>query len=103
MIDYFKSYEFISMLALFTYWIPASVCLSVYFFRSIKLYKSDLKKCNDEHYRPDLTIGLLVWMLICSVIPAVNLLALVFDCAGSVFKWLGQVLDIPLVRKQRSN
>lgn len=102
MFEYIKSYEFMSMLALFTYWMPAAICLAVYFFRFISLYKKDLKNCENEYYNPSLTIGLIVWLLICAITPAVNLLALVFDCASSVFKWLGTVLNIPLVKKKRA-
>lgn len=98
MIDYVKSYEFMSTLALFTYWIPAAICLGVYFFRTIGLYKSDLAQCEEKYYRPELTVGLIIWMLVCALTPAVNLLALVFDCAASVFKWVGKTFDMPLVR-----
>jgi hypothetical protein len=101
--EYITSYEFVSMLALFTYWIPLAICLSVYFFRTIKLYRLDLSNCNDKFYTPTLTIGLIVWMFLLAITPAINLFALVFDCAGSVFKWLGKSLNIPLVKKQHSN
>jgi len=100
---YFSSYEFISMLDLFTYWIPAIICLSVYVFRFVEMYKKDLSKCNDKHYTPSLTLGVIVWYLSISVIPAINLFAMVFDCASSVFKWLGRVLDIPLVKSRSTN
>ena len=98
MIDYVKSYEFMSMLALFTYWIPALVCTVVYIFRFVRLYKLDLSKCEEKFYSPQLTVGLIVWLAICALTPAINLFALVFDCAGSVFKWLGKTFEIPLVR-----
>jgi hypothetical protein len=101
MFDYVTSFEFMSMLALFVYWIPLAICVPVYLFRIIGLYKSDLGKSGDEYYKPDLTVGLIVWWAICSVTPAINLFALVFDCASSVFKWLGKFLDIPLVARKR--
>ncbi len=100
MIDYAKSYEFMSMLALFTYWIPAFICAAVYLFRSVSLYKTDLDNCEKKHYYPKLTVGLIVWMIIRAITPAINLFALVFDCASSVFKWLGRVFDIPLVARK---
>ena len=77
--EYLKSFEFNSMLALFVYWIPLAICLSVYFFRTIKIYKQDLSQCTRERYDPELTIGLIVWYLLISIIPAVNLFALVFE------------------------
>jgi hypothetical protein len=100
MIDYVTSFEFMSMLALFVYWIPLAICVPVYLFRIIGLYKSDLDKSSNDHYRPELTVGLIVWWVICAITPAVNLFALVFDCASSVFEWLGKFLDIPLVAKR---
>lgn len=101
MIDYLTSFEFMSFLAIFVYWVPALVCLTVYLFRSLRLYRLDLEKCTEKFYSPSLTIGLIVWMVICAVTPGINLFTLVFDCASSVFKWLGSVLNIPLVPKRR--
>ena len=98
--SYAVSYEFMSMLALFTYWVPLFICLTVYLFRLIGMYKEDLSKCEKEFYTPQLTLGLIVWSVSVSIIPAINLFALVFDCGSSVFKWLGQFLDIPLVKKR---
>jgi len=98
--NYAMSYEFMSMLALFTYWVPLFICLAVYLLRFVGMYKSDLDKCKDEFYRPELTIGVIVWFISVSIIPAINLFALVFDCSSSAFKWIGDALNIPLVRKR---
>jgi len=102
MIDTIKnaatSYEFLSMLALFTFWVPLTICLTVYLFRFVAMYKKDLQMCSEMHYRPSLTLGKIVWYLSISIIPGINLFTLVFDCASSLFKWLGRVLDFPLVR-----
>lgn len=100
MIDYLTGFEFISFLALFVYWIPAAICISVYCIRFVAMYQNDLSKSKEEYYRPELTIGLIIWFIGCALIPGVNLFALVFDCASSVFKWLGSVLNIPLVPKR---
>ncbi len=100
MIEYVKSFEFNSLLALFVYWIPTAICVAVYLFRSIGLYKRDLKKCDEKYYSPQLTIGLIIGYTILAITPCVNLFAMVFDCLGSVFKWLGRFMDIPLVPKR---
>ena len=97
--QYALSYEFISMLALFTYWIPLLVCATVYSLRFVGMYKRDLKGCKEKYYTPSLTIGVIVWYLVVTLAPAVNMLAMVFDCGSSVFEWLGKTLNIPLVRK----
>ena len=100
--DFITNYEFISMIAIFTYWGPMLICASVYLFRIIGMYRDDLEKCEDDSYRPDLTVGLILWCIGCTVIPVINLFAVVFDCASSVFKWLGKTFDMPLVRKRSS-
>lgn len=102
MIEYVKSFEFTSMLALYVYWVPLFICAVVYFFRTIKLYKSDLTKRQESRfYIPTLTVGLIVWFILLTITPCANLFALVFDCASSVFTWFRKVLDIPLVPKQK--
>ena len=100
MLDFLKSFEFMSGLGVFTYWIPLLICTCVYFFRAIWLYKSDLSRCNENHYTPKLTVGLIIWFIILSVTPCINMFAMVFDCAASVFKWIGRFFDIPLVPKR---
>lgn len=103
MIDYVTSFEFTSTIALLVYWLPTAICLGVYFFKMIGMYRADIQKRDEgKYYSPRLTIGWIVWHVIASVTPAANLIALVFDCMADVFKWLGAFLDIPLV-PQRSN
>ena len=92
------SYEFMSMLALWTYWIPLSVVLVTYLFRFISMYREDLSKCENKHYQPSLTIGVIIFHLLCAITPAINLFALVFDCASAIFVWFGRTFDIALVR-----
>ncbi len=98
--NYAMSYEFISMIALFTYWIPLAICSFVYFFRFIQAYKDDLANCEEEFYQPTLTIGAIVWYISITIIPGINIFATVFDCGSSIFKWLGKTLSFPLVRKR---
>ena len=100
MLEYLKSFEFASILALYIYWIPTAICTCVYFLRSVGLYQQDLQKCQEKFYTPQLTVGLITWFVILSITPCVNLLAVVFDCASSVFKWLEKFFDIPLVPKR---
>lgn len=99
-INWIKSYEFTTLLALYTYWTPLVICLAVYACRFVRAYREDVKKSAETYYSPILTVGAILGHLFLAVTPAVNLFALVFDCAGSVFRWFGRVLDIPLVRKR---
>lgn len=101
MIDYIKSFEFTSAIALFVYWIPAAICIGVYFFKMIGMYRADIKARDEgKYYSPDLTIGWVFWHVLASITPAANLIALVFDCMADVFKLLGAFMDIPLVPKK---
>jgi hypothetical protein len=101
MIDYVKSFEFTSAIALFVYWIPLAICLAVYFITAVNMYREDVKKRDEgDWYSPKLTIGWIVWHVLASIAPAANLIALVFDCMADVFKWFGDFLDIPLVPKR---
>ena len=102
MID-LTSFEFSSMFALFVYWIPLSICLTVYFFLAIYAYKYDLEKCTEKFCCPTLTIGIIVAGILVSITPCVNLLALVFACLGSVLRFIGKQLNIPLVRAKKTN
>jgi hypothetical protein len=101
MIDWIKNYQFNGTLALYTYWVPLAVCLIVYAFRFVSAYREDVKKSSEPYYSPTLTIGAILGHILLAVTPAVNLFAMVFDCTASVFRWLGRVLDVPLVRKRK--
>lgn len=104
MIDSIKqflfSYDFMSALAIYTYWVPLLVCAVTYLFRFVHYYQVDLRNCAEKYYRPNLTIGAIIWHIILTFTPCINMLAMIFDCAGSVFGWLGRTFDTPLVRKQ---
>lgn len=100
MIDYVLSFEFNSLLALGVYWVPMLVCFITYTFEVINEYKVDLRRCEQKYYTPRVTVGLLIWMTALTFIPVLNLFAMVFDCAGSVFRWIGDVFDTPLVRSK---
>ncbi|MFA5262375.1 MAG: hypothetical protein WC378_01020 [Opitutaceae bacterium] len=100
MIDWIKNYQFNNLLALYTYWVPLAVCLTVYACRFVRAYREDVKKSAEDYYHPTLTVGAIFGHVLLAVVPAVNLFTMVFDCMGSVFRWLGEVFDIPLVRKK---
>ncbi len=102
MLDYVKSFEFTSTIALLVYWTPLAICLGVYFVKIVRMYREDVEKRDSgKFYTPRLTVGAILWMLLLTVTPAVNLFALVFDCMADVFKWLGAFLEIPLVRERK--
>jgi len=101
--NFFTSFQFVSTLALVVYWIPLAICISVYFFRWVSMYRLDLEASKKDSYSPRLTVGTLIWDLILSVTPCVNLFAMVFDCLGSVLRMIGDVFDMPLVRPRNED
>jgi len=102
--DWLSSYSFTSWIALYTYWIPLVVCSVTYVGQFIDLYRKDLRDSQDDgkYYSPRLTVGWIVWRIIITALPCINLFAMVFDCAGSVLRWIGDALDIPLVKKRKN-
>ena len=99
-INWINAYQFNDLLALYTYWVPLAVCIIVYVCRCAREYRQDVKDCATLYYTPKLTVGIIIWRVILAVLPGINIFALVFDCAGAVFHWIGRVFDMPLVRKQ---
>lgn len=102
MIEYVKSFEFTSTVALLIYWTPMAICLGVYFVKIVRMYRADIQKRESrKYYSPTLTVGGILWMFLVSVTPGVNLFGLIFDCMADVFRWFGTVLEIPLVRGRK--
>jgi hypothetical protein len=100
--EWLTSYPF-TLLALYTYWIPLAVCSVVYVVRCARLYRADVKASKEEYYVPRLTVGYILCHVIITILPGVNIFAMVLDCAASVFEWLGDVMDVPLVRKRNKS
>lgn len=100
MITWIKNYQFNNLLAIYTYWTPLIICMIVYSVRFVRNYRDDLKNSSKEYYHPSLTVGVIIGHLFLAATPAVNLFAMVFDCAGSIFRYFGRVFDMPLVRKK---
>jgi len=98
MVDYILNFELNSLLGVALYWTPFIVCTTVYAFRFVRFYREDLSASTEKFYRPQLTIGQVVAWLLISITPIVNLLWMIFDCSGSVIRWLSDVLDMPLVK-----
>lgn len=88
---------YVTEIGIINYMVPLIICAVVYLLRCVKDYRQDLENCENKFYSPTLTIGLIFWRIVLTITPAVNTLALVFDCAGSVFKYLGKTFDFPLV------
>lgn len=98
--EYLTSFQFSSLIALCTYWLPLVVCATVYTIRSISQYRSDIEESKKDYYCPTITVGNIINRFLASILPAVNVFAMVFDCADSVFRFFSDVLDRPLVGRK---
>jgi hypothetical protein len=101
-------------IALLLFWAPLVLCAYGYFVLAVQGYRKDLATRAAEeavvasghksYYTPELTVGVLVGYLLCTIIPVVNLIASIFYIGpkvfGEFFEWLGKALDIPLVPKR---
>lgn len=82
----------------YIYIVASVLCFIGYAARCWKDFNKDKANCANAYYEPTLTIGLIVWRLICSFFPVFNVLALVFDLSASYGKLIINTLDIPLVK-----
>lgn len=94
-LNFFISFDITSMLGVYLYWVPLLLCGLFYTMRTLRNYFSCCEKRNEgEPFDPD-TIGILVWRVIVTFTPVLNLLAVLFDLG-----WVA-LLSIPLVRPSR--
>lgn len=86
--------------------LPAALCLVGYFFRTIRKVKEDKTRREeyDEWYVPQETVGTILGRIIVSLIPTVNIMALVLDLSQEVFEkvvpFIKRFVNIPLIRKK---
>ena len=88
------------------YVVTAVLCLIGYFFRTIRKIKED--KANREQYgewyAPQETIGTVLGRIIISIIPGLNITALLVDLFDETFEKIIPVIkrfiNIPLIRKK---
>jgi hypothetical protein len=88
-------------LAIWLYYLPASICLVVYFIRTAREYRLDYLNSSKDYYRPELTVGLILGRLLAALLPTFNIFAVVFNCSGSIFAFIEKVFNMPLVPKKK--
>jgi len=108
--DLIKTWSFTGEIGMYTYWLPLVLCAIGYSVRTIKqiqgikAYRERSGKLTDHvPYVHDLTVGTVLWRVLLTVTPVINILALSFslltDMVGQVLSWVGSVLDFKLVSK----
>lgn len=102
MLEFITSYQFNSLLAIYTYWVPLLICLIVYAFQFVHYYKLDVHNSKEKYYNPKLTVGSIVGHLFVAVCPGLNIFAAVFDCLGPLFSFFEKVFNKPLVKHNYS-
>lgn len=95
--------EHTNTLLYFAYLLPLIINAVLYSIKSVKEYKRDLRASLLPYYTPCLTIGSILGRIIASLLPAVNVIALVRNIPnvltflGEIFYWLYKFFSIPLV------
>lgn len=103
MMDLITQWTFTGQIGFWTYWVPLFLCAIGYIGKTIKQVR-DIKN-YDKHgkYVHDLTVGQVVWMIIATITPIVNVMTLTFSLGwgmlSTVGHWLNDVLDFKLVKK----
>jgi len=109
MMEYYnliKNFAFTGDVGMWTYWIPLVLCAVGYTIRTIKQIQhiKAYELGENVRYVQDLTVGTVLWRVVLTVTPIVNVMALSFslgfDMLGWMWKWVEGVLDIKLVSKK---
>jgi len=109
MMEYYnliKNFAFTGDVGVWTYWIPLVLCAVGYTIRTIKQIQhiKAYELGENVRYVQDLTVGTVLWRVVLTVTPIVNVLALSFslgfDMLGWMWKWIENILDIKLVSKK---
>jgi hypothetical protein len=89
--------------ALWLYYVPAAICLVVYSIRTTREYRVDYKNSLKDNYYPKLTVGVILRRILAALLPTFNIFAVVFNCSGSIFDFIGKVFDMPLIPKRKKS
>lgn len=108
--DFILNFEFNSWLGLGLYWLPLVVCAVGYALRIASGLRKDYEaregrdRSDDwvnRTYNPDITLGYIVWRVIVTVCPVVNLWSVITDIGGELLgkalTALDQFFRIPLI------
>lgn len=101
------SFDFTSMMGVWLYWVPMLICLVGEAFSIITLARRDAKHRREgeytysPQYRPQLTVGRIIWLMILTFTPVVNIGRALFLHASSilekVYNFLDGFLSIPII------
>lgn len=109
MMEYYnliKNFAFTGDVGVWTYWLPLVLCAVGYTIRTIKQIQhiKAYELGENVRYVQDLTVGTVLWRVVLTVTPIVNVMALSFslgfDMLGWMWKWVEGILDIKLVSKK---
>lgn len=105
-LELFKQFTFTGQMGFWTYWLPLILCAIGYTGRTW-VHANELRNPSDKwsyKYSNPITVGTIIGRILLTVTPCVNVIALVFglsyDMLGSIFKWVGTVLEFELVKKR---
>lgn len=100
-------FDFTSMMGVWLYWVPMLVCLVGEALAIITLARRDVKHRSEgeytysPQYRPQLTVGRIIWLMILTFTPVVNIgRALFLHASGiveKIYNFLHGFLSIPII------
>lgn len=103
--NWIKDLAFTGEIGMYTYWLPMILCAVGYSVRTFKQIQHIKVYHIDKHagYVEDLTVGTVLWRVLLTVTPIVNIFALSFsllsDMVSTVLNWLASILEFKLVQK----
>lgn len=112
MVGWIVNFNFLSLAGVLWYWVPLAICLLGYALRTWRNYRIDVdnrQSCPSRFrvYTPTDTVGNLLGRVIKSVVPILNILAVITDVGPELgrryFKWLHRVLTQPVVPDNRKS
>lgn len=94
-----KTLELIAILVL--YWLPFVVCFIIYTRETYKKYKIDKLNLSSIGYIPKLTIGNILFTILVTVGPGINIIVALFCGLPMIWDKLEIFLSKPILRAKK--
>ena len=103
--------QFDSALVILGYYIPVLVCLVGYTCETVQEYSAEVARalmCRERNigYNGNLTVGVILYRIIGTVLPVVNIGCILFDIGWPMLRYVNRtinsIMGIPLVKPHKS-
>lgn len=106
MMEYYeliKTWTFTGSIGIWTYWVPLLLCAIGYTGKTIRQVRDIKTYTKHERYVEDLTLGQVIWRVLASITPIVNIMTLTFSLGwgmlSTVASWVNDMFNFKLVKK----